>query len=206
MKYPRTWRELSTPPAEDERFEREAPNVDEALARSFKRCVSFYDEPALARAELRWYLLGGYGITVSRENTRMAPSSKWHLKTKTDGSKKARIVVHFRRSGATSESLCSERIVLHTWKISSETRAHTESGKASCTVQHIITLILFLDRISSSAADSFEFFVTTRTSRTPRAPNTTHHTARWRNTPNVSSVQSECQSGKIQTSAGFQRD
>ena len=51
-----------------------------------------------------------------------------------------------------------------------------------------------------------KFFVTTRTSRTPRAPNTTHHTARWRNTPNVSSVQSECQSGKIQTSAGFQRD
>ena len=138
----------------------------------------------------------------------MAPSPKWHLKTKTDGSKKARIIVHFRRSGATSKSLCPSALSSHTWKISSETRAHTESGKASCTVQHIITLILFLDRISSSAADSFEvIFVTTRTLRTPRAPNATHHTARWRNTHNVSSAQSsECQSDEIQTSAGFQRE
>ena len=82
VKYPRTWRELSTPPAEDERFEWEAPNVDEALARSFKKCVSFYDEPALARAELRWYLLGGYGITVSREGREGAP--EWlHLQNGT---------------------------------------------------------------------------------------------------------------------------
>ena len=84
---------LSTLPAEDERFEREAPNVDEALARSFKKCVSFCDEPALESGSpvvparrLRHHCSTG-------ENTRMAPSPKWHLKTKSDGSKKARIVV-----------------------------------------------------------------------------------------------------------------
>eukprot|EP00972_Heterocapsa_arctica_P026392 3886261-Heterocapsa_arctica.AAC.1 len=79
---------------------------------------SMLANPLEAAAELNRFLEQGFGIRISREHAMAAFADGSFsrlaliLKTRLDGTSKARIIVDMLRSGANSRSFVPERIVL----------------------------------------------------------------------------------------------